>query len=138
MCRTLICAGVYLSAERYSQHIQQSLATGAYRQIYFHFPIYKSSKVGELNRGWFEGSLFNSYFTGVKGRALLLSLDCSTLPLIRTLYCWVLSKEAFSSIFSLWYDSTWDWTLVSRTIGEHSNLHIYVHTHKHKHTRVFQ
>ena len=22
---------------------------------------------------------------------------------------------------SLWYDSTWDWTLVSQTIGEHSN-----------------
>ena len=22
---------------------------------------------------------------------------------------------------SLWYDSTWDWTQVSRTIGEHSN-----------------
>ena len=21
---------------------------------------------------------------------------------------------------SLWYDPTWDWTLVSRTIGEHS------------------
>ena len=21
---------------------------------------------------------------------------------------------------SLWYDSTWDWTLVNRTIGEHS------------------
>ena len=21
---------------------------------------------------------------------------------------------------SLWYDSNWDWTLVSRTIGEHS------------------
>ena len=21
---------------------------------------------------------------------------------------------------SLWYDATWDWTLVSRTIGEHS------------------
>ena len=21
---------------------------------------------------------------------------------------------------SLWYDSTWEWTLVSRTIGEHS------------------
>ena len=21
---------------------------------------------------------------------------------------------------SLWYDSTWDWTLVSQTIGEHS------------------
>ena len=23
---------------------------------------------------------------------------------------------------SLWYDSTWDWTQVSRAIGEHSNL----------------
>ena len=25
---------------------------------------------------------------------------------------------------SLWYDSTWDWTEVSRAIGEHST-HIY-------------
>ena len=32
------------------------------------------------------------------GRALLLSLDCSTLPLICTL-CWVLSKFASSNIF---------------------------------------
>ena len=23
--------------------------------------------------------------------------------------------------YSLWYDSTWDWTQVSRAIGEHSN-----------------
>ena len=23
--------------------------------------------------------------------------------------------------FSLWYDSTWDWTQVSRAIGKHSN-----------------
>ena len=23
--------------------------------------------------------------------------------------------------FSLWYESTWDWTQVSRAIGEHSN-----------------
>ena len=23
---------------------------------------------------------------------------------------------------SLWYDSTWDWTSVSQTIGEHSTL----------------
>ena len=22
--------------------------------------------------------------------------------------------------FNLWYDSTWDWTLLSETIGEHS------------------
>ena len=31
----------------------------------------------------------------------LLSLDCSTLPLIHTLYCWVLSKEASSTIFKV-------------------------------------
>ena len=33
--------------------------------------------------------------------ALLLSLDCSTLPLIRTLYCWVSSKEVTSTIFKV-------------------------------------
>ena len=32
---------------------------------------------------------------------LLLSLDCSTLTLIRTLYCWVLSKEVSSTIFKV-------------------------------------
>ena len=49
----------------------------------------------------FEGSLFNSYYTEVYGRVLLLSLDCATLPLIRTLYCWVLSKEVSSTIFNV-------------------------------------
>ena len=33
------------------------------------------------------------------GRALLLSLDCSTLPSIHTLHCWVLSKDVWSTIF---------------------------------------
>ena len=37
------------------------------------------------SRGQTEGSFFNSYNTDLKRRALLLSLDCSTLPLIRTL-----------------------------------------------------
>ena len=41
-------------------------------------------KAGDHSRGWPEGSLFNSYYTKVWGRALLLFLDCSTLPLIRT------------------------------------------------------
>ena len=37
------------------------------------------------------------------------------------LQCWVSSKAASSTIFlSLWYDSTWDWTPVSRTISEYS------------------
>ena len=48
----------------------------------------------------FEGSLFNSYYTKALG-ALLLSLDCSTLPLIRSLYCWLLSKEVSSTIFKV-------------------------------------
>ena len=33
--------------------------------------------------------------------ALLLSLDCSTLPLIHTLYCWVLSKNVSSTILKV-------------------------------------
>ena len=34
-------------------------------------------------------------------RVLFLSLDCSTLPLIHTLYYWVLSKEVSSTIFKI-------------------------------------
>ena len=36
-----------------------------------------------------------------KGRALHLSLNCSTLSLIRTLYCWGLNKEVLSTIFQV-------------------------------------
>ena len=36
-----------------------------------------------------------------KGRALLLSQNCSTLPSIHTLYCRVLSKEVSSTIFKV-------------------------------------
>ena len=59
------------------------------------------SKVGDCSWGRPEGSLFNSYYTEVYGRALLLSLNCSTLLLISTLYCWVLSKEVSSTIFKV-------------------------------------
>ena len=31
---------------------------------------------------------------------------------------------------SLWYDSTWDWTQVSRAIGEHSNPYIYIYIYR--------
>ena len=51
------------------------------------------------SQGWPEGSLFDSYYTKVLGRVRLLSLDCSTLSLILTLWYWVLSKEASSTIF---------------------------------------
>ena len=58
-------------------------------------------KLSPFSRGRPEGSLFNSYYTEMLGRALLLSLDCSTLPLICALYCWVLSKEVSSTIFKV-------------------------------------
>ena len=46
---------------------------------------YKYSKVGNCSQGRPEGPLFYSNHTKVLGRALLHSLDCSTLPLILTL-----------------------------------------------------
>ena len=48
-------------------------------------PNFMISKLSDLSRGWPEGSLFNSYYNKVLGRALLLSLDYFTLPLILTL-----------------------------------------------------
>ena len=77
------------------------------------------SKVGERRRGWPEGSLFNSYYTEILGRVPLPGLLHFTLDT----YLILLSvkqggiKYHFSS---LWYDMTWDWTQISRTIGEHS------------------
>ena len=58
-------------------------------------------KLATFSQGWPEVSLFNNYYTELEGRALLLSLDCSTLPLIRTLYHWVLSKAVSSTIFKV-------------------------------------
>ena len=61
---------------------------------------------------------------------------------IASLYPWyvpynaVLSKEAPNSIFfSVWYDSNWDWTPVSQTIGEYSThygnelFYIYIYVY---------
>ena len=47
--------------------------------------FYAYIKVADCSRGRPEGSFFNSYYTKVQGRVLLLSQDCSTLPLIRIL-----------------------------------------------------
>ena len=73
-----------------------------------------------FSRGRPEGSLFNSNYTEVWGRALLLSQDCSTLPLIRTLYCWVLSKEVSSTIFKV-FGMTWP-GIESRSPGPLANI----------------
>ena len=49
------------------------------------------------------------------------SMKYTTLTLILNLQCWVLIKAASSTNFlSLWYDSTWGWTPISRTIGKHT------------------
>ena len=48
-----------------------------------------------------KAPFFNSYYTNVLGRVLLLSLDCSNLPLMLTLYCWVLSKEVSRTILKV-------------------------------------
>ena len=71
------------------------------------------SKVGDCSRGWPEYSLFNSYHT------LFPGLPHFTLDP----YLIVLSARQSGikyNFLSLWYDSTWDWTAVSRIIGQHS------------------
>ena len=80
---------VFMQPLRYRQDVKQGRL------------LYEVSKVVWLSQGRPEGSLFNSYYTEVLGRVLRLSLDCSTLPLIHTLYCWVLSKEVSSTIFKV-------------------------------------
>ena len=52
------------------------------RQLfYFNLYIYiYICKLADRSRGWPEGSLFNSYYNEVSGRALLISLNCSTYP----------------------------------------------------------
>ena len=61
--------------------------------------IYQLLSIGHRSRGRPKDFFFGWYYTDVMGRAVLHSLDCSTLPLIRILWCWVLSKAASSNIF---------------------------------------
>ena len=75
--------------------------------------------VGDHSRGGPEGSLSIATTLRCRGGHYSFPWIAPLLPLIRTLYCWVLSKAVSRQY--LWYDMTWDWTQVSRTIGEHSN-----------------
>ena len=80
---------------------------------------FKVSKVGDHSRGWPEGSLFDSLLHQCVGEGanpfpglLHFTLD----P-----YLIILSVKQGGikyHFLSLWYDSTWDWTQVSRAIGE--------------------
>ena len=79
------------------------------------------NKFSNRSRGRPEGSIFNSYYTMAWGRWAtpfpgLLHFTLDT-------YFIMLSVKQGGIKFhflSLWYDSTWDWTLVSQAIGEHS------------------
>ena len=64
--------------------IEWTTHTHTHTHTHIYIYIYKS-KVGDHSWRWPEGFLFDSYYIKVERRALLLSLDCSTLPLIRTL-----------------------------------------------------
>ena len=84
-----------------SVFLNQLSFNNAFKKSYFHSFIYiyiyiyswlflliyisKNNKLGDRRRRWPKGSLFNSYYTKLSGRAQPLSLNCSTLPLIRTL-----------------------------------------------------
>ena len=80
-------------------------------------------EVGNRSWGWPEGSLFDSYYQGVgEGAAPFPGLLHFTLDP----YLIMLSVEQGDikyHFLSLWYDSTWYWTQVSRAIGKHSNHH---------------
>ena len=61
-----------------------------------------------------------------RGRALLLSLDCSILPLIRTLYCWVIRWYQVPFLkFLVWRDLELN-TLPTRPIYIYIYIYIYI------------
>ena len=93
----------------------------------------KVSKVGDNSRGWPQGSLFDSLLhQGVgEGATPFPGLLYFTLDP----YLIILSVKQGGikyHFLSLWYDSTWDWTQVSRAIGEHSNRLANVADYLHK------
>ena len=90
--------------------------------FYSPYVILLKSKVGDHSRGWPEGSLFDSLLhQGVgEGATPFPGLLHFTLDPYLTMLS-VKQGGIKYHFLSLWYDSTWDWTQVSRAIGEHSN-----------------
>ena len=106
--------------------------TGVSQATHSYIYIYKVSKDGDRSRGRPEGSLQIATTPRCKGGHY-------SFPWIALLYSWYVPYNAVKQggikylFFSLWYDSTWDWILVSRGIGEHSThlangpLYIYIY-----------
>ena len=83
-------------------------------------------QVGDLRRGWPKGSFFNSYYNrGVGEGATPFPglLHCTLDPYLIMLSVKQGGIKYHFWVLSLWYDSTWDWTRDSRSIGEHSTHH---------------
>ena len=80
------------------------------------------SKVGDHSREWPEGSLFDSLLHQGVGEGATPFPGLLHFTLDPYLIMLSVKQGGIKYHFlSLWYDSTWDWTQVSRAIGEHSN-----------------
>ena len=72
--------------------------------------------------GWPEGSLFDSLLHQGVGEGATPFPGLLHFTLNPYLIMLSVKQGGIKYHFlSLWYDSTWDWTQVSRAIGEHSN-----------------
>ena len=80
----------------------------AWHDIYIYICIYVCEKLAAID----EGDQMAPFSTATTRRCvcvwggLPLSLDCSILPSIRTLYGWMLSKDVSSTIFKV-FGMTW-------------------------------
>ena len=81
------------------------------------------SKLADCWQEWLESSLFKSYHTKVWGRVQFLSLYYSAYTWSVFVMLSVKQAGIKYHFLSLWYDSTWDRTSVSWTIGK--SLHIF-------------
>ena len=87
--------------------------------IYFCF-IIKVSKIGGCCRGRPEGSPSNSYRGVREGATLFPVLLHFTLDTYIIMLGVKQGGIKYNVLKRLWYDTIWDWALVSRTIGKHS------------------
>ena len=65
--------------EEWRERVRDIRAASA-RWWWWWWYMYKSSKLADRSRGWPKGSILNTYYTELKGRLLLLFLNCSTYP----------------------------------------------------------